>query len=134
MSATLSRVRVLIVDDDWAFVEALTALLAQEDRIEVVGTAANGEEALQLALLLRPDVVTMDIEMPVMDGVEATRIICETLPTTRVVILSASEFEDRGERAHDAGATAYITKSRALTELVETIVAVYRGDNFLFIA
>jgi DNA-binding NarL/FixJ family response regulator len=134
LSATPAPVRLLIVDDDPAFVGALTALLAQEERIEVVGTAANGEEAMRLPLLLRPDVVTMDIEMPVTDGVEATRMICASLTTTRVVVLNASEFAARVESAREAGAAVYITKSRAPTELVGTIVAVHRGENFLFVA
>jgi NarL family two-component system response regulator LiaR len=124
-------IRVLVVDDDARFVDAVSALLAGDEQIVVVGTAANGEEGVLRALWLRPDVVTMDLEMPVVDGVQATRDIRAKLPGTRVVVVSSSEFADRAEAARDAGASAYMTKSRAADELAQTIHAVARGANFI---
>ena len=124
-------VRVLVVDDDPRFVSALLPLFDGDDRIVVVGTAGNGEQAVSRAILLRPDVVTMDLEMPVMDGVEATRRIRTTLPTTTVIVVSASEYPDRAQAAREAGAAAYLSKSRAVEELIPTIHAVAKGETFI---
>jgi len=124
-------IRVLVVDDDAGFVEALQALLGGDARIEVVGTAANGEEAVLRAIWLRPNVVTMDLEMPVVDGVEATRQIRANLPRTRVIVVSASAYAHRAETAREAGASAYVAKSRAAEELLATIQAVAEGENFI---
>lgn len=122
---------MLVVDDDPLFRETVTALLESDDRIRVVGFAANGEEAVLRSLLLRPDVITMDIEMPVLDGVEATRRIIERLPHVRVLILSGSAHADRAEIARTAGASGFITKARAAAVLVACIVAVSGGEEFV---
>lgn len=117
-------IRTLLVDDDPLFLQALIALLAADERIEIVGTASNGKEAVDSASLMRPDIVTMDIAMPIMDGVEATRQIIERLSRTRIVLVSSSDDADRAEAARRVGASAYVTKSRAVDLLVETIVGV----------
>ena len=111
--------RVLVVDDDSLYAEAATAILRQDDRLDVVGRACDGREAVQLALSLRPDVVLMDIEMPVMDGIEATRSLRRLLPSARVVVVtsSASEADRRGARG--AGAHAFLTKELGSDALVE---------------
>lgn len=126
-----SRVRVLVVDDDETFRQALRLLLDHDERIELVGQASNGEEAVKLALLHCPDIVTMDIEMPVMDGVEATKQLRYLLPQVKVVLVSASEYSDRAETARQAGAAAYVTKTRVFEELIEVLLAVARGENFV---
>ena len=115
-------IRVLIADDHRLFAEALEAILAGESTIEVVGRARNGAEALELALELEPDVVLMDISMPVMDGVEATRRIRETRPGACVLMLTGSSTAVDVDRARGAGAAGYITKDRIASELVEAIV------------
>ena len=99
MTAGSGSIRVLLVDDDPGFLDLLETLLGQEAEIEVVGSAENGERALQLAIALRPDLVTMDLEMPGMDGVEATERLKQLLPATLVVVVSASGYANRAEVA-----------------------------------
>ena len=127
------KVRVLVVDDDPDFVEATRVSLAADRRIEVVGGAASGEEAVRKAAALRPEVVAMDVAMPGLDGMEATRLIRKDQPDCRVVLVSGSIFVDRGddglEAAHAAGASAYVVKSRAALDLAEVVVSVARSTG-----
>jgi DNA-binding NarL/FixJ family response regulator len=117
-----SPIRVLIADDHRLFAEALEAILAGETSIEVLGRARNGSEALEMTLELEPDVVLMDISMPVMDGVEATRRILEARPGSCVLMLTGSNAAADVDRARDAGAAGYVTKDRIASQLVEAIV------------
>jgi DNA-binding NarL/FixJ family response regulator len=125
--ATSRKIRVLIVDDDDNFRLSLTTLLETDDRLEVVAAAANGEQALRYALLFRPEIVTMDIEMPIVDGVEATKQILELLPNTRVILVSASGYADRADVAGQAGASAYVPKAGISDHLINTIFTVAEG-------
>ena len=122
---------MLVVDDDPDFVEATTVSLAADRRIDVVGGAASGEEAVRQVAALRPEVVAMDVAMPGLDGLEATRRIRKDQPDCRVVLVSGSIFVDRGdeglEAARAAGASAYVVKSKAVLDLAEVIVSVARG-------
>jgi DNA-binding NarL/FixJ family response regulator len=115
-------IRVLIVDDHRLFAEALEAILAAESRIEIVGRARNGAEALEMVLDLNPDVVLMDISMPVMDGVEATRRIRDARPEACVLMLTGSNAVADVDRSRDAGAAGYVTKDRIASELVDAII------------
>jgi DNA-binding NarL/FixJ family response regulator len=115
-------IRVLIADDHRLFAEALEAILSAESTIEVVGRARNGAEALEMTLDLVPDVVLMDISMPVMDGVEATRRIREARPEACVLMLTGSTTAADVDRSRDAGAAGYVTKDRIASELVDAIV------------
>jgi two-component system, NarL family, nitrate/nitrite response regulator NarL len=115
-------IRVLIVDDHRLFAEALEAILAAESRIEIVGRARNGAEALEMVLDLNPDVVLMDISMPVMDGIEATRRIRDARPEACVLMLTGSNAVADVDRSRDAGAAGYVTKDRIASELVDAIV------------
>ena len=117
-------VRVLIADDQRMFAEALEALLATEKRITVVGHARDGKEAVRLARKLRPDVILMDISMPVMDGFEATRIVREQNEGACVLMLTGSNSRTDVDRARQAGAAGYVTKDRIAAELIEAIVEV----------
>lgn len=119
----LGRIRVLIADDQTLFAEGLMSLLGGDGRIDVVGHAPNGAVAVELCEALQPDIVLMDLQMPEMDGIEATRRIKELAPDTAIVILTASPSEDDVRRAAAAGASGYLTKAAAASELVSTVVA-----------
>jgi two-component system nitrate/nitrite response regulator NarL len=117
-------IRVLIADDHRLFAEALQAILAPDERIEVAGYARNGAEAVELAAALEPDVILMDISMPVMDGVEATRRIRERDPAACVLMLTGSNSRLDIDRSREAGAAGYVTKDRIAAELIEAIVEI----------
>jgi DNA-binding NarL/FixJ family response regulator len=109
--AVVGRTRVLLVDDDRLFAESVAARLGDDGRMDVIGIAADGGEAIALAEELEPDLVLMDIAMPGLDGVEATREIVRRSPSTRVVMLTASEGRSDAEMSGDAGAIGYLHKS-----------------------
>jgi DNA-binding NarL/FixJ family response regulator len=118
--------RVVIADDHRLFAEALEAILAAEDRIEVVGRASDGAKAVELARELDPDVVLMDVSMPVLDGFEATREIRSAVEGVRVLMLTGSNSRADVDRSRDVGASGYVTKDRIASELVEAILEVTR--------
>jgi DNA-binding NarL/FixJ family response regulator len=119
-------VRVLIADDHRLFAEALEAILAADERIEVIGQASDGGEAVERARALNPDVVLMDVSMPVLDGFEATRQIRSTGDEVYVLMLTGSNSRADVDRSRDAGASGYVTKDRIASELVEAILEVTR--------
>ena len=116
------RVSVVIADDQRLFAEALEAILSTDGRISVVGRAADGREAVDLARKHRPRVVLMDIAMPVMDGIDATRAIRDELPETCVIVLTGSAATQDISRARAAGASAYVTKDQIAGDLVRAIL------------
>jgi DNA-binding NarL/FixJ family response regulator len=115
-------VRVVIADDHGLFAEALEAILTVDGRVLVVGRAVDGAKAVELAARLQPDVVLMDISMPVLDGFEATRRIRERVPGASVLILTGSNSSHDVDRSREAGAAGYVTKDRIAGELVEAII------------
>ena len=115
------RVRVLVADDNAAWTEGVSVMLAAHKEIEIVGSAADGSEAAQLALALEPDVVLMDVQMPVLDGIEATRIVASQLPSARVLMVSSSAAPEDVARSKRAGAVGYVFKGCASAELVDLI-------------
>jgi DNA-binding NarL/FixJ family response regulator len=117
-----NKVRVVIADDQRLFAEALEAILSTDARIEVVGRAVDGRTAVDVALEQRPDVVLMDIAMPVMDGIEATRAIRSELPATKVVVLTGSAATHDVDRARTAGASGYVTKDQITGDLLRAIL------------
>ena len=118
-----SPIRVLIADDHRLFAEALEAVLATEDRIEVVGRAADGNEAVELARTLSPDVVALDISMPVMDGFEAAEELERLERPPAVLMLTGSNAPEDVDRARRAGIKGYVTKDTIAARLVDAIVA-----------
>jgi DNA-binding NarL/FixJ family response regulator len=119
-----SPLRLLVVDDEPLFIEMLQALLQDEADIEIVGTAPHGKEAIGLAARLRPDVVVMDLSMPVMNGIEATRAIRDEDPDACVLILTGGASPAEVDDARKAGAAGYLTKDRIASELVAEIRSV----------
>jgi DNA-binding NarL/FixJ family response regulator len=120
-------VRVLIADDNALFASALDAILATDPSIRVVGRASDGETAVQMVAELQPEVILMDLSMPVLDGFLATQRIQDVAPNTRVLVLTGSPERGDVERAEAAGAAGYVTKDRIASELVAAIHAVAKG-------
>ena len=115
-------VRVLIADDEPLFVETVQAIIANDDRVECVGTAQDGKEAVEQALSLTPDVTLMDISMPGLDGIEAARRIREHHPHACILILTGSSISADIDRSRQAGVSAFLTKDRLGSQLVDAIL------------
>jgi CheY-like chemotaxis protein len=120
-SAVTRRIRVLLVDDHMIVRQGLARLLQSEDDIEVAGEAADGQSAVELARQLLPDVVVMDVSMPVMSGIEATRIITAELPFVKVIGLSIYHEADTAAAMREAGAVAYLNKGGRSQDLLTAI-------------
>ena len=111
-------IRVLVADDHLLFAELLATALSLDELIDVVGVAANGEEAVRLSHILHPDVILMDLNMPVVDGVEATRrIVSGGVPVPRILVLTGSDDTDALQAARAAGAAGFMTKNQSAAEL-----------------
>lgn len=120
-------IRLLLVDDQNLICQGLQAVLSQEPDLQVVGSAENGQVALDLVAALEPDVVLMDIRMPVMTGIEATRLIGEQFPNTKVLVLSTFDDDRDIAQSMRAGAKGYLLKDMPAPELAEAIRLVHRG-------
>lgn len=122
-------IRILLVDDQPLFRGAIAALIAEQDDMEMVGEAENGLEAVELAHQLKPDLVVMDVDMPQMGGVEATRLICEQLPGVKVVMLTVSDSDDDLFDAIRFGAHGYLLKDLRPDQLYDMLRAVMRHET-----
>ena len=127
----MTPIRVLLVDDQPLFREGVHTLLSLQPDLEVVGEAGTGEEALRLAARLRPDVILMDLQMPVLDGVEATRRLRLTQPDCRVIALTTFDDDEYVFEGLRAGAIGYLLKDTPSVKLLEAIRAAARGESFL---
>jgi two-component system response regulator NreC len=125
-------IRVLIVDDHTLVRQGLRALLQAEADVKVVGEGSDGREAVRLAHELQPDVVVMDLSMPDMDGMEATRLIKQSAPQMQVLALTMHESDEYFFRVLQAGASGYVLKRAASTDLLAALRAVARGEAFLY--
>jgi two-component system response regulator NreC len=125
------KMKVLIVDDHTLVRDGIRALLALIADIKVVGEAANGREALEKVKKLDPDVVLMDLAMPIMSGLEATRRIRKRFPRTKVLALTQYEDREYIVPTIEAGARGFVSKTAAFSELASAIQAVYQGGSFL---
>ena len=115
--------RILVAEDDESFLEAISLLLEQDDRFVVAGRARNGREVVALAEEVAPDAVVVDIEMPVLDGVEATRRLREAAPDLPIVAVSGHDYEERVLEIRQAGADDYVRKARLADELPRVLAA-----------
>jgi DNA-binding NarL/FixJ family response regulator len=127
----MSAVRVLVVDDQALFREALATLLGARPEVEVVGEAGNGHQALERAAALQPDVVLMDLHMPVLDGIAATRRLTVEQPGVRVLALTTFDDDEDVFAALRAGALGYLLKDVSSDRLVEAVLSAARGESVL---
>ncbi len=123
-------ITVLLADDHGVIRDALRYLLEAQGDIQIVAMAADGQEAVEQAMAYCPDVAVMDISMPRMDGIEATKRICRACPNTQVVMLTIYNSGEHIQRALKAGAAGYVLKDAAGQELVAAIRALYKGGNY----
>ncbi len=127
----VDRIRILLADDHVVVREGTRQLLEREPDMEVVGGAGCGEEAVALAIELKPDVIIMDIAMPKLNGIEATKQIKSLLPSVAVLILTAYDYDEYIFALMEAGAAGYLLKSVSGDELIDAIRAVYAGEPVL---
>jgi DNA-binding NarL/FixJ family response regulator len=115
--------RILVAEDEESFLDVIALLLEQDDRFVVAGRARNGRDAVKLAERVSPDAVVIDIEMPVLDGVEATRLLRATAPELAIVAVSGHDYEERVLEIRRAGADDYVRKARLVEELPHVLLA-----------
>ena len=123
--------KVLVADDHAIVRQGLGQLLLSQSDVDVVGTAEDGQEALEKAQSLRPDVTVLDISMPRLNGLEAARLIKEAVPNTEIVILSIHDEEALVHEAFASGALGYVLKAEPTSDLIQAIRAAHRGEYFL---
>ena len=125
----MGRIRVLIADDHNLFAQALQAILGTDERFEIVALARDGRQAVELVETLAPDVVLMDIAMPVLDGFAATKQLRKTHPDLPVLMLTGSNSRVDVDKARTSGAAGYVTKDRIAGELIEAILQVVEPEE-----
>lgn len=131
MTSTEPKIRLLIVDDHTVIREGLTLLLAPATDIEVIGTASNGRDAVEIVKSRKPDVVIMDLHMPIMDGADAMKEVRKASPSTKLIVLSSYKEKDEVLRAIDSGAHAYLLKDGPIEELAQAIRNAHAGRSSL---
>ena len=125
-----NKIRVLLADDHTVVREGLRLILESADDIEVIGEVENGRQAVQMAKKLQPDVVVMDVVMPTLNGVEATRQVLKEAPNTKVLVLSSYSDDDRVQQLIEVGATGYLVKQTAANDLLATIREGHKSNAF----
>jgi DNA-binding NarL/FixJ family response regulator len=130
-TVAVRAIRVLVVDDQTLFRTGLTSLLSEDERVDVVGQAVDGADAVKQAVKVKPDVVLMDIKMPNVDGIEATRQIIEAVPGVKVLVLTTFETDSQVIQTLKAGASGYVLKDSTASAIVSSIVAVMAGEKVM---
>ncbi len=125
------NVRVLLVEDHELVRSGIQTMLERDPRVEVVGGAANGAEGIEMARRFRPDIVLMDIQMPILNGIDATRQIVRELPNTKVIMLTMHDAETHDLQALNAGAVGYLHKNTNPDDLLRAVHTVAKGDPYL---
>jgi DNA-binding NarL/FixJ family response regulator len=131
MNPNAEKIKILVCEDQALVRQGLVTILGLHPEIQVIGEAKNGLEAVAAVTSLQPDIVLMDVQMPEMDGVEATRLITGKAPNSRVIILTTFDYEEYVFEGVKAGALGYMLKDTPLPELVATIKRVYGGERFI---
>src|SRR5438445_10848566 len=126
----MEKIKVILADDHTVVRQGLRALLAAEDDIDIVGEAENGRQAVQLVKKFLPDVAVIDIAMPVLNGLEATRQIVRPVPETKVLILSSYSDDEYVQQLTEAGAAGYLVKQTAANDLLKAIREANKGNPF----
>lgn len=129
--AEARKIRVLIVDDHAVVRDGIRAVLALQKDMQVIGEASDGQVALDMASRLLPDVVLMDVVMPVMDGLEATKRICQTCANTKILVLTQYDDQENIKASLESGALGFVPKAAASSRLLTGIRAVSRGEDFI---
>ncbi|WP_221029436.1 response regulator [Actomonas aquatica] len=130
-SPSSASIRVLLVDDQALFREGLRILLEQHEQLTIVGEAADGEQAIDAARFHRPDIILMDLRMPRLNGVEATRRITAEMPDSRVIVLTTFEDDEEVYEALSAGAVGYLLKASPSERVIEAIELTAQGQSFI---
>jgi DNA-binding NarL/FixJ family response regulator len=127
----MSMIRILLIEDQTLMRQGLRTILNLEPGMQVIGEASDGENGIRMALELRPDIILMDVQMPHMNGVDATAAICATWPDARVIILTTFDRDDYVFQGIRAGAMGYLLKDTPAENLVATVKRVYAGEPFI---
>lgn len=125
----MPTIKVLIVDDNAKFIHSVKKILSKEQNIEVIGEAREGHEAILKAKEFKPDIVLMDVRMPEMGGIEATRRISQIMPETKIIFLTIYDMEEYREAATAAGADDYILKKSMSEELIPAIIEAFEPKH-----
>lgn len=124
-------IAILLADDQCVILEGIKTILKHEPEIEIIGTARDGRSAIASCHKLQPDIVLMDIDMPKMNGIAATKYICQHQPDTKVIVLTSHRNRDYIERAFEAGASGYLLKESLIEDLKQAIYSLDRGCSYI---
>jgi two-component system, NarL family, nitrate/nitrite response regulator NarL len=127
----MDKIKVLIADDHYLFIRGIESILMEDESLQVIGKSSNGKEAYELAKQLKPDVILLDINMPVMDGLEALKLIIHDLPDVKVLMLTINDNDDQLLEALKTGAKGYLLKDLLPNELLTFIHMVHRGESVI---
>jgi DNA-binding NarL/FixJ family response regulator len=127
----MDKVKILIADAHYMFIRGIESILSDDETLQIVGTAQNGHDAFELAKQSEPDVVLMDVNLPIIDGLEVLRMISEQLPQTKVLLLTINEIEEQLFEALRLGAKGYLLKNLLPNELLTFIHMVHRGESII---